>query len=204
MDENLIKIRHERSKKDFPWLRLGETEYVEFAFQRAKVCLWLIFGGVGLGLIVILFAFLLVLLEQSVLDEMGKNFLFIILFALLAAAVIIGLVALRIYRGNRLFITNQRVIQMSRISLVSNSVNIIDLQSIEDASFRQESILQKIFKYGTFRLSTIGDETTYTFPFSDIKPSELEAVSKLISHKKAQRKKKPSTASADASSEADS
>ena len=39
MDENLLKIRHERSKKDFPNLRLDEGEYVEFAFRRAKICL---------------------------------------------------------------------------------------------------------------------------------------------------------------------
>ena len=39
-------------------------------------------------------------------DEMGKQFLFVILFALLAAACLIGLVALRVYKGNRLYITN--------------------------------------------------------------------------------------------------
>ena len=66
-------------------------------------------------------------------------------------------------------------------SPVVKSVNIIDLASIEDASFHQNGILQTMFHYGTFRLSTVGDETTYTFPFSDITPSELKAVSKLIS-----------------------
>ena len=59
MDESLAKIRHERSKKDFPGLRLEDDEYVEFAFKRAKICLFLIFGGVGLGLAVVLLAFLL-------------------------------------------------------------------------------------------------------------------------------------------------
>ena len=190
MDEALAKVRHERSKKDFPWLQLTENEYVEYVFRRAKVCLWAIFGGTAAGLIIILLAFLLVLLGQSMLDEMGKHFLFIILSALLGAAIIIMLIALRIYRGNWLFITNERVIQLSRQSLVSNSVNMIDLASIEDASFRQDSLLQKLFKYGTFRLSTVGDETTYTFPYSDIKPSELEAVSKLISQAKLAAKKK--------------
>ena len=190
MDESLAKIRHDRSKKDFPWLRLEETEYVEFVFKRARVCLWMIFGGVFIGLVIILLAFLLVMMNQSLLDEMGKNFLFVILSALLAAAILIGLVALRIYRGNWLFITNERVIQLARISLVSNSVNMIDITSIEDASFRQESLLQKLFKYGTFRLSTVGDETTYTFPYSDVKPGELEAVSKLISQKKEAKREK--------------
>ena len=191
MDENLAKIRHERSKKDFPGLRLEDDEYVEFAFKRAKVCLLLILGGTALGLIVVLLAFLLVLMGQSMIDDMGRRFLFIILAALLAAAVMIGIVALSIYKGNKLFITNRRVIQMVMTSPVVNSVNIIDLTSVEDASFRQENLLQNMFHYGTFRLSTVGDETTYTFKYSDISGEELKAVTDLISAaKKRGRKKK--------------
>ena len=38
MDEGLGKIRHDRSVKDFPFLKLEDDEYVEFAFKRAKVC----------------------------------------------------------------------------------------------------------------------------------------------------------------------
>lgn len=191
MDEGLAKIRHERSKKDFPGLRLEENEYVEFAFKRAKICLWMILCGTMFGLIVVLLAFLLVLMSQDMLDEMGRNFLFIILAALLASAVVIGLVALTIYNGNKLFITNRRVIQMMMTSPVASSVNIIDLTSIEDASFRQDSILQNLFHYGTFRLSTVGDETTYTFKYSDITGEQLKEVTDLISNaKKRGRKKK--------------
>ena len=62
MDESLAKIRHERSKKDFPGLRLEEGEYVEFAFKRAKVCLKMIFGGMALALILVLLAFLITLM----------------------------------------------------------------------------------------------------------------------------------------------
>ena len=190
MDEGLVKIRHERSVKDFPFLKLEDNEYVEFAFKRARVWLNLILGSLSAGLILILLAFLLVLMGQSMVDEMGKNFLFIILFALLAAGLLIGAVALRIYRGNWLFITNMRAIQMSRTSLVSNSVNMIDLTSVEDASFRQDGLLQKIFKFGTLRLATVGEETTYTFPYSDINPGDLEAISKLISEMKESKSKK--------------
>lgn len=189
MDDGLVKIRHERSKKDFPGLRLEDDEYVEFAFSRARVCLWLILGGTVLGLIMILLAFLLVLMGQSMVDEMGRQFLFIILFALLAAAVLICLAALKIYRGNKLIITNKHVVQRVMSSLVSTSINIIDLGSVEDASFRQEGILQKLFNYGTFRLSTVGDETTYTFPYSDIAPADLRAVTKLITDAKKVTKK---------------
>ena len=184
MDESLVKVRHERSVKDFPGVRLDDDEYVEFAFSRAKVCLFGILGSVVVGLIVILLAFLFVLMQQSRLDEMGRHFMFIILFALLAAAVLIGLVALRIYNGNKLIITNKHAIQFVMNTLVSTSVNIIDLGSVEDASFRQDTILQKMFHYGTLRLATVGDETTYTFKYSDIAPTDLKALTELISNAK--------------------
>ena len=74
--------------------------------------------------------------------------------------------------------------QFVMLSPVSTSINIIDLFSIEDASFRQDSLPQKLFHYGTLRLATVGDETTYTFPYSDILPEQLRAVTELISKAK--------------------
>lgn len=190
MDESLVKIRHDRSVRDFPGLKLEGDEYVEFFFRRARICLMMIWGGVFAGLIVILLAFLLVLIGQSMIDEMGKHFLFIILFTLLAATFVILLLALKIYQGNKLYITNKRVMQMIMNSPVSTSINVIDLVSVEDASFRQENIWQKLFHYGTLRLSTVGDETTYTFPYSDISSSDLKAVTDLISNIKEPARRK--------------
>ena len=189
MDEGLAKIRNARSKKDFPFLKLEDDEYVEYAFSRAKICLFMIFGGVTGGLALILLMFLMILLGQNSLDEMGRNFMYVILACLVTTAIIIGLISYTVYRGNRLFVTNKHVVQMIMKSTVSTSVNTIDLPSIEDVSFHQDGLMQKIFGYGTFRLSTIGDETTYTFPFSDVTSEELRAVSKLITEAKAKRKK---------------
>ncbi len=190
MDESLTQIRHERSRKDFPYLHLEDDEYIEFAFKRARVCLFIILGALTVSIIIILLAFLLALLGQSMLDEMGVNFMYIILFSLLAAAVLIGIVAIMIYHGNKLFITNKHVIQMIMTSPVSNSVNMIDLSSVEDASFHQNGVLQTFFHYGTLRLATVGDETTYTFKYSDISSEDLKAVSKLITNAKKRGKKK--------------
>ena len=189
MDENLAKIRHERSKKDFPMLNLEDDEYVEYAFKRANICLMLIMAGTGIGVIIILLGFLLVLLGQSMIDEMGKKFLFIMLFALFASVIIIRIVAIKTYRGNRLFITNQRVVQHLMTSLVSSSVNAIDLTGVEDVSFHQDGILPRIFHYGTLRLATVGDETTYTFKYSDISPEDMKAISKMITDAKKRSKK---------------
>ena len=190
MDKSLAKIRHERSRKDFPGLKLEDGEYVEFFFKRAKVCLKMIWGGTFVGLVVVLLAFLLVLMGQSMIDDMGRNFLFIILFTLLAATLLTLMVALKLYSGNKLYITNKRVTQMVMDSPVTTSINIIDLASVEDASFRQENLLQKVFKYGTLRLATVGDETTYTFKYSDISTEELRAVTDLITKAKEEVGKK--------------
>jgi hypothetical protein len=184
MDKNLIQIRHARSVKDFPFLKLEEDEYVEFAFKRARVCFMLIFGGVAAGLILVLAVFLMVLMSQQTLDPMGRNFMYILLTVLILTAVAVAYAAVVVFSKNRLFLTNKHAIQYVMKSPLATSVNIIDLVSVEDASYSQEGVFQNFFKYGTLRLSTVGDETTYTFPYSDITPAELKAVSKLISSKK--------------------
>ena len=188
MSEGLAKIRNARSKKDFPFLKLDDDEYVEFAFSRAKICLFMIFAGVAGGLILILLAFLMILLGQSMMDAAGQHFMYIILACLVVAALLIGGVSIMVYRGNRLFITNKHAIQMVMKSPVVTSMNVIDLPSIEDASFHQNGLMQKIFGYGTFRLATVGDETTYTFEYSDVTTEELRAVSKLVTESKQKKK----------------
>lgn len=192
MDESLAKIRHERSKKDFPGLNLDDGEYVEFAFRRSRACLILIFGALFVSLVIILLAFLLSLMGASLLDEMGRNFLFIILSALLVAAILIAAFTIMIYCGNQLFITNKHAIQKIMDSPVSKSINTIDLSSIEDVSYQQKGILPSLFRYGTLRLSTVGDETTYTFKYSDISPEDLKAVTKLVTSAKKPHKPRES------------
>lgn len=188
MDEGLVKIRHARSQKDFPFLKLEKDEYVEFAFKRAKIWLVLVYGGLAAGLGVVLVAFLMVAMASGALDDMGRNFLSILLLILIVMAVFAGYFASMMYRGNRLFITNKHAIQTVMISPASRSMNIIDLPSIEDASFSQNGLMQSFLNYGTLRLSTVGDETTYTFRYSDITGEELKAVSKIITAAKKQGK----------------
>lgn len=189
MDEGLAKIRNARSKKDFPFLKLEDDEFVEFAFSRAKVCLFLIYAGIAAGLVIVLLAFLLVLFGQNTIDAMGRNFLMIILLCIIATALLACIIATMVHRGNRLFVTNKHAIQKVMKSPFATSVNEIDLSSVEDASFHQNGILQNLFGYGTFRLSTVGDETTYTLNYANISAEELKAVSKLITEAKAKSKK---------------
>ena len=189
MDETLANIRHERSKKDFPALKLEDNEYVEFAFSRAKICYLLIWGTVGAATLFISLLFLTVFLTQPEVGDMNRNFLSFLVITIVAAAIVGGLIATKVFSCNKLYITNRRAIQYIMISPVVTSKNVIDLSSIEDASFHQNSIIQKLFKIGTLRLSTVGDETTYTLKYTEvIGGDELNSITKLIRSNKNSKK----------------
>ncbi len=184
MYENIAYIRHDRSVKDFPTLALDDDEYVEFAFKRAKIYLVLMYSGLILGLALVAIALSIATSKTSMLGPMGQNFINIILMILIVAALIAAGFIWMIYHGNKVFITNKRVIQKVRLSPFATSTNMVDLSSIEDVSYRQGGILQTLFHYGTFRLATVGDETTYTFPYAEVSADDLKVISRMISDAK--------------------
>lgn len=198
MNESLLKIRHERNKKDFPYLTLENDEYIELALKRANICLIMIIISTTAALFVILLAYLFVIINASALDEISSNFALIILSVLFITAILAGLIAVMIFRGNRLFVTNKNVIQRIINSPTSTSINIIHLSSVEDASFHKNGLLQNILHYGTLRLATVGNETTYTFKYSDISSENLKLITRLITEAK-KKAKKPSVHHQDSS-----
>ena len=66
---------------------------------------------------------------------------------------------------NQFFLTNESVIQEIQRGLFSRHEQTVSLGSIEDASFEQNGLLQTMLNYGSIRLSTEGEETTYRFYF---------------------------------------
>ena len=94
-----------------------------------------------------------------------------------------GIVGQSIYNQNQMYITNLRAIQKQRTSLFSNSTNIIKLSRIEDVSYHQTSLFEHIFSVGTLRMSTVGDETTYTFPYLSTPQDEIKEISHLVAKK---------------------
>ncbi len=185
MKPELIHLRHARSKKDFPEITLEEDEYVELVLRRSKIFLVMIWLGVLVGF-VILTAILILFAHGGLssatfkINSATKSYLYLLVFMLYLAIVLVGVVSTITFLGNKLFITNKRAIQMSMTSLFSKSTNVIDLGSIEDVSFKQNGIFEYIFQLGTIRMSTVGDETTYTFPFVNTPRDELDAITHLV------------------------
>ena len=63
---------------------------------------------------------------------------------------------------------------------MSQKKQVINLESIEDISYSRDGILQHLFDYGTVKLSTVGDESTYTFAFSPNPDKKAEFLSDVV------------------------
>lgn len=160
-----VKQKHEKSQKDYPGLSFSDGEYVIASVKRHPIGLFAPFlAGVLLVSIAlsILFNYDLIIKGIGV-DSQNSNvggivapvILFII--AVTAATCI----AYYVYFCNKLILTNESVFQTIQTSLFSKREQTISLQNIEDASYTQLGIIQKLLNYGSIRLSTIGDENTY-------------------------------------------
>jgi len=184
MAEDLATLRHARSAKDFPEVDLEEGEYVELAIRRSKKGLILIWAGEVVGFAVL--TLILVLLKKDDdggvlgLNGVAMGYLYLVIVALYGIMLVSGLVGTFIYKSNLLVITNKRAIQKIRSNLLSSSTNIINLKSVEDVSFHKSGAFDYLFHLGTIRLSTVGDETTYTFPYVDTPRDELKLIASLV------------------------
>ena len=186
MKKELTQIKHARSAKEFPEIELEENEYVVLHIKRAYVGIVLIWSSVGA--LVIALSILLIIISSSPtftssafqINEQSLGYLRLAILAVYAIIIFGGFVTHSVYDQNQLYITNYRAIQKTRTSLFANSTNVIKLSRIEDVSYRQKSLFDHIFKIGTLRMSTVGDETTYTFPWLDTPNDEVNTISHLV------------------------
>jgi len=163
------KLKHDQSVRTFPGLNLSEGEYVISAIRRHPIGL---FAPLAIGMFLITLSFILLLNYDLVFQALQLNnditssFVIILPVTLFAILVIIGTyVVYHVYASNKFFLTNESVIQEIQISLFSKHEQTVSLADIEDASYTQIGIIQQIFNYGSIRLSTEGEETTYRFSY---------------------------------------
>jgi uncharacterized membrane protein YdbT with pleckstrin-like domain len=164
-----IKARHEESQRQFPFLNLSEGEFVIKSMRRHPIGL---FFPMTLGIILLAMAVSILFLYDSIaqsLDLTGPAASVesaLLPVGLLCLLIGMGMfVAYYVYTNNKFFLTNESVIQEIQTSLFSRHEQTVSLGNIEDASFRQTNIIQSLFGYGSIRLSTEGDETTYRFTY---------------------------------------
>lgn len=163
-----VKAKHDESAELFPNLNLSEAEYIISAVRRHPIGLVL---PVGITVFLVAVAASLIVNYPLMVPSLGlmnapthesiilTGGLFILLILLG------GYAAVWIYLNNKFFLTNESVIQEIQHSLFARHEQTVSLANIEDASYEQRGVLQSIFNYGSIRLSTEGDETTYRFQY---------------------------------------
>ena len=162
-------------------LEVGERIILEI--KRTKIIPILIFAGACLASILLFALYILINAGNSfvfALDASGRAFFLLVISIVLGTVWIATLISLNVYTTNKLFVTNKRLIQRVANSLFDTAMNVIDLVSVEDVSFKQAGLFEHLFEVGTLRMSTIGDETTYIFKYLDTPTDELETITHYV------------------------
>lgn len=165
-----LKAKHDDSVRRYPFLNLSESEYVISAVRRHII-------GLIIPVIIVTFLIIVTLVvtvfHPLIIESSGgssadlPSYDAILLIGFLFAALLAigGYIVVWVYINNKFFLTNESVIQEIQISLFARNEQTVSLANIEDASFQQSGIVQTLFDYGSIRLSTEGDETTYRFNY---------------------------------------
>lgn len=187
MKAELSKVQHARSAKDFPEIDLEQDEYVVLYIKRSRIGLAFIWAVVAImvvamSLVLIFFVNSDASLDNTVfqMNDAASHYFRLIIFILYVLFFFGGFVAQNIYDSNYIYVTNRRIIQKSRSTIFANSTNIIELRRIEDVSFHQSSLVDHICNFGTLRMSTVGEETTYTLKYVDTPHDEVKTISHLV------------------------
>ena len=160
--------RHEDSKRKYPRLNLSSGEYVIREIRRHPIGLVApiaitVFVALIVAAVVVSYPMWVSQLTLASVPSFGSILLPALLLLLLVG--IFGYIAVYVYLNNRFYLTNESVIQEVQTTLLAHREQTVSLGNIEDASYQQTGILQMMFNYGSIRLSTEGDETTYRFSY---------------------------------------
>lgn len=161
------KQRSQASKDRYPNLNLSDGEHVILDVKRHPIGLIIPVFWTVVAIVIVIAVMILYPSQPQETMMALPTFAQIVapLFILMILIALAGSVAVWVYLQNRFYLTNESVIQEIQNSLFSRNEQTVSLGSIEDASFKQTGILQMMLNYGTVRLSTEGEETTYRFSY---------------------------------------
>ncbi len=160
-----VRKRYEESKRRYPNLNISEGEFVILDIIRHPIGLLLHLIGGGIVLLALTIVLIIYPVNPAAVGLPDFGIVALIAGLLMALVGLGTFIAVWVYLQNHFYMTNESVIQEIQHSLFSRFEQTVSLGSIEDASFKQSGILQTVLNYGTIRLSTEGEETTYRFAY---------------------------------------
>jgi len=179
ISEETAKL-HEESKRLYPHLNLSEGEFVILDIRRHPIGMLMPLGAAGVVLVAFLAGMVIYPVDAEA-SGLPRFEVAMLIMVLIMALVLMGtFIALWVYLQNRFILTNESVIQEIQNSLFSRHEQMVSLGSIEDASCKVNGVLQTVLNYGTIRLSTEGDETTYRFSYVSEPVNQISTVNNAI------------------------
>ena len=160
--------RHQESRERYPFLNLSAGEYVILEVHRHPIGM---LAQIFISIIAIILLLSLMILYPSIAEtvveaDMPSQAVVVpAILGLCGIIAVISYIAAWVYMRNTFFLTNESVIQELQFSLLSHKEQTVSLGSIEDVSYRRQGLLQVMFDYGSIRLSTEGEESTYRFHY---------------------------------------
>ncbi|MCL2085572.1 hypothetical protein FWH09_01410 [Candidatus Saccharibacteria bacterium] len=163
-----------------PSIGLQEGEVVRVVIRRSRASLIAVWVAEVLVIGAIIAVYIVLGRNMDFGSEASNGMIGFLLVFLIIAAIGSGLVGTYLNFKNKMFVTNRRVIYEKVENLLSNKVKTIELMKIESNSFVKEGILAHVLGYGTLKLATKSDETTYVFPYCDSPKKEIAMINELI------------------------
>jgi hypothetical protein len=171
-----LQVKHAESVKYYSDIQFSKTEYVVIDVQRTVwglVLIWLV--AIAAFLVVLLFAAMMLVIAES-----DPFTMFMIVVGLGVVCLVGGTVGQYVFCQNYFIVTNERVITRIQNSPFSYRNQNVELEHIEDCSYRQSGPIQMMLNYGTVRLSTIGDEQTYLFSFVAQPAEQFKVINNVV------------------------
>lgn len=161
----ILRNRRETSLKKYPSVSVDDDEYVVLSLSRHAIGIYAIVASAAAMFVLVVSAWILLVFSPNNLGLTAamKGNLSLIFAPLSLLTILAGVIGYSTYNSNKLTITNERAIQLIVRGLLHRKKQVINLESVEDISFTQTGVFQHMFNYGTLKLSTVGEESTYTF-----------------------------------------
>jgi hypothetical protein len=178
-----VRLKHLKSIKIYPGLNLSEGEYVIAAVKRHPIGLVV---PTILGMFLMITSLLFLAKFDSIAglvfkgQRIGSESMVFPVIMFICMVFLANYIIISVYNKNKLFLTNESLIQHIQTTIFSKRERVISLMDIEDVSFTQKGVMQSLFNYGSIRLSTEGEGTTYSFSYASNPKETVSDLSNAI------------------------
>jgi membrane protein YdbS with pleckstrin-like domain len=161
MSESLYQAKQEGYHKEFSGQQEGET--LEFVTPLH----WITTLPYFAGLLAVVIAFVAVCYAWMQLDPMTafSEFAFIVITAISLVFIHIFFIRLLNYFFRVIVVSNFRVLDIHRTTVLKREKRTVDFATIQDIEFSQRGIIQRIFDYGTISIQNATGEKVFHFHF---------------------------------------